>query len=57
MGMMLAPMRPMATKKVRTITWTIRCVALVLLVVLFAVSIHELYSAEDPSKVKKKKAL
>jgi Na+/serine symporter len=52
MGMLLAPMRPMATKKVRLITWILRCVALALLIVLFAVSIREFYSSEDPSKVR-----
>lgn len=51
MGMFIAPMRPMATKRVKVITWILRIVALALLVVLFAVSIREFYAAEDPSKV------
>lgn len=53
MGMLIAPMRPMATKRVRLITWILRFVALALLIILFAVSIHQFYSAEDPSKVSK----
>lgn len=51
MGMMICPMRPMATRNVIIFTWIVRCVALAILVVLFAVSIREFYSAEDPSKV------
>lgn len=50
--MTVAPMRPMASKKVKIITWIVRVVALVILIVLFVVSIREFYSAEDPSKVK-----
>ncbi|CAO3645360.1 unnamed protein product [Mucor hiemalis] len=52
LGMAVAPMRPMASKKVKIITWIVRVVALVILIVLFIVSIREFYSAEDPSKVK-----
>lgn len=51
MGMLICPMRPMASKKVIVFTWIVRCVALAILVVLFAVSIREFYSAEDPSKI------
>ncbi|KAI8646841.1 rhomboid family-domain-containing protein [Parasitella parasitica] len=51
MGMMICPMRPMASKKVIVFTWIVRCIALAILVVLFAVSIKEFYSAADPSKI------
>lgn len=45
-------MRPMATTRVKVITWILRVVALVALIVLFAVSIHQFYAAYDPSTVK-----
>jgi hypothetical protein len=50
--MTVAPMRPMATTRVKVITWILRVVALVALIVLFAVSIHQFYAAYDPSTVK-----
>ncbi|CAO3675373.1 unnamed protein product [Rhizopus microsporus] len=52
LGMTVAPMRPMATTRVKVITWILRVVALVALIVLFAVSIHQFYAAYDPSTVK-----
>ncbi|KAG1448751.1 hypothetical protein G6F46_011509 [Rhizopus delemar] len=51
MGMLVAPMRPMATPRVKIITWILRVVALVLLIVLFVVTIRELYSVYDPSTI------
>lgn len=51
MGMLVAPMRPMATTGVKIVTWILRIVALVALVILFAISIREFYSVNDPSKV------
>lgn len=51
-GMVIAPMRPKATRNIKIATWIVRAVALVILVVLFAISIREFYSAEDPSKVR-----
>ncbi|KAI7890082.1 rhomboid family-domain-containing protein [Mucor mucedo] len=50
-GMVIAPMRPKATRNIKIATWIVRAVALVILVVLFAISIREFYSAEDPSKI------
>lgn len=50
--MVIAPMRPQATRTIKIVTWIIRFVALVILVVLFAISIRAFYSAEDPSKVR-----
>lgn len=55
MGMLVAPMRPMATPRVKIITWILRVVALVLLIVLFVVTIRELYSVYDPSTVRTRK--
>lgn len=52
-GLVVAPMRPSATRNVKIATWILRAVALVILIVLFAISIREFYSAEDPSKVSK----
>ncbi|KAI9486515.1 MAG: rhomboid family-domain-containing protein [Benjaminiella poitrasii] len=51
MGMLITPMRPMASTRVKIFTWVLRFVALAILVVLFAISIREFYSAEDPSKI------
>jgi uncharacterized PurR-regulated membrane protein YhhQ (DUF165 family) len=51
MGILITPMRPLATKKIKIMTWIARVIALVLLIVLFVVTIKEFYSAEDPSKV------
>jgi hypothetical protein len=51
MGVLITPMRPLATKKIKIMTWIARVIALVLLIVLFVVTIKEFYSAEDPSKV------
>lgn len=50
-GLVVAPMRPSATRNIKIATWIVRAVALVILIVLFAISIREFYSAEDPSKV------
>ncbi|KAG2229924.1 hypothetical protein INT48_008305 [Thamnidium elegans] len=50
-GLVVAPMRPSATRNVKIATWIVRAVALVILIVLFAISIREFYSAEDPSKI------
>lgn len=51
MGMAVAPMRPMASRRVKIATWIVRLVALVILIVLFIISVREFYSAADPSKV------
>jgi hypothetical protein len=51
MGMAVAPMRPMASRNIKIVTWIVRLVALAVLIVLFIISIREFYSAADPSKV------
>jgi hypothetical protein len=51
MGMIVAPMRPMASRNIKVVTWIVRLVALAVLIVLFIISIREFYSAPDPSKV------
>ncbi|KAI8987712.1 rhomboid family-domain-containing protein [Mycotypha africana] len=51
MGMLIAPMRPMATRRVMVFTWMMRIIALVVIIVLFTVSLKQFYSAEDPSKI------
>ncbi|RCH83361.1 hypothetical protein CU098_000869, partial [Rhizopus stolonifer] len=50
LGITIAPMRPMATRSTQVVTWVMRCVALVILVVFFALLVREFYSAYDPSK-------
>ncbi|KAI7906902.1 rhomboid family-domain-containing protein [Cokeromyces recurvatus] len=51
MGMMIAPMRPLASKRRKIVTWILRLVALAIVAVLYIVSIREFYSAKDPSKI------
>lgn len=51
MGMAVAPMRPMASSRVKIVTWVLRVAALVGLIVIFAVTVNELYSVSDPSTV------
>lgn len=52
MGAMIAPMREGVTKKGKLITWGIRTIAFIILIILFAVSITSFYSSSDPSQVK-----
>ena len=51
MGAMIAPMREGLAKKGKLITWGIRTVAFIILIILFAVSITSFYSSSDPSQV------
>ncbi|CAO3697811.1 unnamed protein product [Rhizopus stolonifer] len=51
MGMAVAPMRPMASSRVKIVTWVLRVAALVGLIVIFAVTVNELYSVSDPSTI------
>jgi hypothetical protein len=51
MGMLIAPMRPMASPRGRWITWALRVIAFVLLIVLFAVCITTFYNSSDPAQV------
>lgn len=51
MGAMIAPMREGLAKKGKLITWGIRAVAFIILIILFAVSITSFYSSSDPSQV------
>ena len=51
MGAMIAPMRPNMGKKGKMITWAIRAVAFVVLIILFAATIPAFYNAADPSQV------
>ncbi|ORX46570.1 rhomboid-domain-containing protein [Hesseltinella vesiculosa] len=51
MGMLIAPMRPNPTRNVKIITWACRIIALVILVVMFAVGISQFYASPDPSQI------
>ncbi|KAI8148568.1 rhomboid family-domain-containing protein [Fennellomyces sp. T-0311] len=51
MGAMIAPMRPGMGKKGKMITWVIRAVAFVILIILFAATITSFYKAADPSQI------
>ncbi|KAI9027522.1 rhomboid family-domain-containing protein [Phycomyces nitens] len=51
MGVLISPMRTNASKSFKIGTWVARVVALVLLIVMFAVTIKAFYSSEDPSKI------
>ncbi|KAI8328179.1 hypothetical protein BC941DRAFT_497163 [Chlamydoabsidia padenii] len=51
MGMMIAPMRPMASTRTRWITWGLRGLALIILVVLFVVCITTFYNSADPANI------
>ncbi|KAI7850387.1 rhomboid family-domain-containing protein [Circinella umbellata] len=51
MGAFVAPMRSNMTKKGKMITWGIRAVASVILIILFAVTIDAFYKSPDPSQI------
>ena len=51
MGALIAPMRSNMAKKGKMITWSIRGVAFVILIILFAVTIDAFYKSPDPSQV------
>ncbi|KAI7885872.1 rhomboid-domain-containing protein [Lichtheimia hyalospora FSU 10163] len=51
MGAMIAPMREGLAKKGKLITWGIRTIAFIILIILFAVSITSFYSSSDPSQI------
>ncbi|KAF7721962.1 hypothetical protein EC973_003900 [Apophysomyces ossiformis] len=48
MGILIAPMRPNASRRAQFITWFVRIGALVLLIVMFAAAIKVFYSSPDP---------
>ncbi|KAI8388055.1 rhomboid family-domain-containing protein [Radiomyces spectabilis] len=51
MGMLVAPMRPSASKRAKWVTWGLRACALVILIIMFAVGINSFYSSPDPSQI------
>ncbi|ORZ00621.1 rhomboid family-domain-containing protein [Syncephalastrum racemosum] len=51
MGAFLAPMRPGTSVRGKWVTWGVRIVALVLLIIMFAVTINAFYTATDPSEI------
>ncbi|KAG0166242.1 hypothetical protein DFQ28_005495 [Apophysomyces sp. BC1034] len=51
MGILIAPMRPNASKRAQFITWIVRVCALVLLIVMFAAAIKVFYSSPDPRQI------
>lgn len=51
MGALIAPARPGLARKGKMVTWGIRLLGLVILIILFAVSLSSFYSASDPSQV------
>ncbi|KAI8069938.1 hypothetical protein BC940DRAFT_296521 [Gongronella butleri] len=51
MGMLLSPMRPMATKNIKIITWVCRLIGLVVIIVMFAVGITKFYEYPDPTTI------
>ncbi|KAI8093838.1 rhomboid family-domain-containing protein [Halteromyces radiatus] len=51
MGMMIAPMRPMSSTRGKWITWGLRGLALVIIIILFVVCITSFYNSPDPSQI------
>ncbi|KAI9282549.1 rhomboid family-domain-containing protein [Sporodiniella umbellata] len=51
MGLLIAPKFPMTTLKTKLLMCAVRFLALVGLIVLFVVTIHQLYSVTDPSTI------
>ncbi|ORZ15195.1 rhomboid family-domain-containing protein [Absidia repens] len=51
MGMLIAPMRPLASTRAKWITWGLRAASLVILIILFAVCITTFYNSPDPSQI------
>ncbi|CAO3653192.1 unnamed protein product [Cunninghamella blakesleeana] len=50
-GMIIIPMRPMASRKGKLITWGLRGLSLGLTIVLFSVCITTFYNSPDPSQI------
>ncbi|KAI9323822.1 rhomboid family-domain-containing protein [Dichotomocladium elegans] len=51
MGALIAPTRKAVSPRGKILTWSIRAVAFVALIILFAVTITQFYSAPDPSQI------
>ncbi|CAO3608796.1 unnamed protein product [Cunninghamella echinulata] len=50
-GVLIADMRPLASKTVKLITWISRLIAAAILIVMFVVGIKQFYSISDPSLI------
>ncbi|KAI8376700.1 rhomboid family-domain-containing protein [Choanephora cucurbitarum] len=51
LGIVIAPMRPMATKSTKIVVWIVRGIALTLLAVFFGLTVQQFFSVYDPSTI------